>query len=231
MRTGFFVEKDVYAFSRCADCAFVFLDPMPAADVLARQYTGDDGSISAEHYPKAESRFRRARIKVACFSRYIRGRDVLDIGCGGGFMVEAMRRRGARATGIDINAQAIAYAAQHYPECVFLCEDLAAFARRAQMFDFVYSSEVMEHLSDINGFMAELARVTRRGAFVYITTPDIGHWRVPVDVTQWDVFSSPVHVQFFNARNIRILFARHGFDVRRKFFKLKPGLQVLAERR
>ena len=156
---------------------------MPDAAELARQYTAEDGAIDAGAYPKAASRFRRARIKALRFVRYIRGRDAIDIGCCCGFMVEAMRRVGARAAGLDINPQAITYAERHSPENHFFCGDVAAFEGRDLAFDFVYSSEVIEHVPDVARYTALLARITRPGGHVYITTPDIGHWRVPDDVT------------------------------------------------
>ncbi len=226
--TGLFAEKDGYAYARCAACGFVFLDPMPDAAALAGQYAGE--AISAEAYPKAASRFRRARVKALRFVRYIRGNETIDLGCGGGFMVEAMRRLGARATGVDVNPGAIAYASRRFAHNRFYCDDLAAFEGRGLAFDFVYASEVMEHLPDIGAFMRLIARITRPGGHVYVTTPDIGHWRVPDDVTEWDMFSPPMHVQFFNRRCLGVLFERHGFRVRRRFFKLKPGLQILARR-
>lgn len=229
-RTGAFAEKDCYTYMRCAACGFVFLDPMPSTAELAQLYMAEDGAIDADTYPKATSRFRRARIKARRFVRYIRGRDAIDIGCGGGFMVEAMRRVGARATGLDINPQAIAYAERQFPENHFFCEDVATFEGRDLAFDFVYSSEVIEHVPDAAHYMALLARITRPGGHVYITTPDIGHWRVPGDVTRWDMFSPPIHVQFFNRRCLGLLFERHDFRVRRRFIKLKPGLQILAVR-
>lgn len=229
-RIGAFAEKDGYAYARCAACGFVFLEPMPDAAELARQYTAEDGDIDADAYPKAASRFRRARIKALRFARYIRGGDAIDIGCGGGFMVEAMRRVGVRAVGLDINPRAIAYAERHFPENRFFCEDVAAFEGRDLAFDFVYSSEVIEHVPDAARYTALLARITKPGGHVYITTPDIGHWRVPGDVTRWDMFSPPTHVQFFNRRCLALLLERHGFRVRRRFIKLKPGLQILAVR-
>lgn len=229
--TGAYAEKDGYAYARCADCGFVFLEPMPAAETLAALYGGGGGgAISETSYPKSRSRFRRARIRAWRHGRYLAGRDALDIGCGGGFVVEAMRRRGARASGLDIDPQAIAYAARSFPECRFTCEDLAVFAERGLAFDFIHCSEVIEHVADIAGFMAALARIARPGARLYVTTPDIGHWRVPGDVTAWNMFSPPTHLQFFTRRAIAILFERHGFRLRRVYFKLKPGLQVLAER-
>ena len=141
-----------------------------------------------------------------------------------------MRRRGARASGLDIAPQAIAYATRSFPEYRFYCEDMAVFAERGLAFDFIHCSEVIEHVADIAGFMAALARITRPGAQLYVITPDIGHWRVPGDVTAWNMFSPPTHLQFFTRRAIAILFERHGFRLRRVYLKLKPGLQVLAER-
>ncbi len=175
--TGFFAEKDGYEYARCAACGFVFLDPMPDAAALAGQYAG--AAIGAEAYPKAASRFRRARVKALRLVRYVRGNETIDLGCGGGFMVEAMRRLGARATGVDVNPGAIAYASRRFAHNRFYCDDLAAFDGRGLAFDFVYASEVMEHLPDIDAFMGLIARITRPGGHVYVTTPDIGHWRVP----------------------------------------------------
>ena len=228
---GFFAEKDGYRFSRCGDCGFVFLDPMPSGDDLADQYTRDDGAVTQTWYPKARSRMRRSMVKAIRFSPYLWRKDVIDIGCGGGFMVEAMRRCGARAVGVDISRQAIAYARHNYPKNRFFDEDLADFARHGLMFDFIYASEVMEHLPGVDGFMSLLSRIARPGARVYITTPDIAHRRVPATVTEWDLFCPPHHVQFFSETAIRALFARYGFRVRHKYFKIKPGLQILAQRR
>lgn len=83
------MRKDGYQFARCGHCGFVYLDPMPSSQALAALYDGGaGGGITAEAYPKAESRLRRARVRAFRFWRHLRGRDVLDIGCGGGFMVE-----------------------------------------------------------------------------------------------------------------------------------------------
>lgn len=225
-----YAAKDGYRFVRCGGCGFVYLDPMPSPRTLAALYGGDAGEISAERYPKAASRMRRARIKALRFARYFRGGKALDIGCGGGFVVEAMRRRGAWAAGLDIDARAIAYARGHFPDCAFFCEDFATFAARGLVFDFVYCSEVIEHLPDLDGFMRLLAGALRPGGRVFLTTPDIGHRRVPADVTAWDMFSPPRHVQFFDVQTIRILFARYGFEILRRYPNRKPGLQVLARR-
>lgn len=226
----FLGAKNGFTLFRCGACGFLYLDPMPAAEDFDRLYGGDEGT-AIESYPKAASRRRRGFIKAAKYLRYIRGRDVLDVGCGGGFVVEAMRRVGARAAGIDPHAPSIEYARRAFPACEFHCgvaEDLQASGRK---FDFLYCSEVIEHVPDAEGFTAALARLCRPGGYLFVTTPDIGHWRVPKDLISWDLVDPPQHVRYFTIESLRMLLERHGFALRRKIFKVKPGLQVLAERR
>jgi len=225
-----FATKGGYGLARCADCGFVFVDPMPTPEELAEIYGGEAATASETHYPKARSRYRRAMVKGVRFARYAWRRDAIDIGCGGGFVVEALRRAGARAVGLDISPQSLAYARRRFPRNEFFCETLETFAGRGRQFDFIHASEVLEHVPDVNAFAAALARIARPGARVFITTPDIGHRRVPPDPVSWSVVAPPYHVQYFNRANIGVLFGRHGFRVRRRYFKLQPGLQVLLER-
>jgi len=226
---GSFARKNGYALSRCAACGFLFVDPVPTPADLARLYRAEAG-ITADSYPKASSRFRRAFIKAVKFARYIRGRDAIDVGCGGGFVAEAMRRVGARAMGLDISERAIAYARRRFPACEFACGTLEDFQKTGRSFDFVYCSEVIEHVADADAFVAALARICRPGGRLFVTTPDIGHWRVPKDLVSWSLVDPPRHVRYFNAESLGLLLGRHGFALRRKIFKHKPGLQVLAER-
>lgn len=220
-----FAEKDGYAFQRCGECRFVFLDPMPADDELAAIY--NSGSEAPSCFTKHASRVRRAHLKLPRFFRYIVGKDVLDLGCGGGIMVAALGRVARRAVGLDISAQAIELARSTYPKHTFIAEHFRDASLNADSFDFVHASEIIEHVNDLDAFMSLLRNITRTGGHVYITTPDIGHSRVPPEVRDWDVFSPPRHLQFFERSTLTRVFAKYGFEARRKYFDAKPGLQML----
>lgn len=206
---------------------------MPSPEFLAAQYGADDNPISKPRYPfdKPGVRLRRAMVKAARLSRHIWRKDVIDLGCGGGFMVEAMRRLGARAAGLDIDRQAIAYAATRFTKCQFFCETLEEFERRDPRFDLVYSSQVLEHVPDIEDFVMRWSRITRPGGLAFIKTPDRGEWPRAADFLSAKLPEPPGHVQFLNKTNLRILFEKHGFEVRKIFFTTKPSLQLLARRR
>ena len=95
----------------------------------------------------------------------------------------------------------IDYARRHYPANEFHCgtvEDLAATA--PDPFDLVYTSEVIEHVPQVRSFCEHISNLLRLGGVLYITTPDITHWRRPRDVRQWDGFGPPAHLIYFNPK-------------------------------
>ena len=230
MQTGSFATKGQYSLSRCGECTLAYAHPRPSRNDVFALYTRDSSSISELHFPKAKAKLRHAMLRAARLSRYVWGRDAIDIGCGGGFMVEAMRRFRARAVGLDINAKRIAFASRNFPGNRFFCENLEEFPRHEMKFDFIFSSQVLEHVHDFDDFMGALGRISRPGGFVYLKTPDRDHWRVRQDLASEDTSSPPISIQFFNKASIRILLERHGFEVKKVFFKVKPTLHVLAQR-
>lgn len=218
---------DGYQFVRCEDCEFVFTHPMPPQEVLNKLYT-DDAVTTETFYPKSSSRRRRAFFQAWRLRKYVKGgKRANDIGCGGGFLVEGLRLMGADAHGFDINEQSISYARARFPKCRFFVNSYDQLVAIEEPFDFVYSSEVIEHVGDLDVYMSLLAKLTREGGFVYITTPDMGSPNRPANVLDWDPFGPPQHIQYFNEANLCILFERYGFSFVRKLPDKKTGLKVV----
>ena len=221
-------------FYRCPSCRLVFMHPMPTADEIVDMYSRSESAGTSVYFEKIESKMRRARGRVTQIVRRLghapAGRSFLDVGCSGGFTVEAARESGFRAHGIDLDAEAIAWARQHYPANAYSVVRVEKFQPEGGGFDVVYCSEVIEHVPDVNCFVAALARVIAPGGLLYLTTPDIGHWRRPRNLLKWDVFTPPRHCIFFSAGNLKRLLARHGLEIRSRRVAFKPGLKVFAER-
>lgn len=102
------------------------------------------------------------------------GRDVLDLGCAGGFMAEALDDRGAAVTGIDPAANAIAAAHSHSEQAgrsirydVGVGEGLPY---DDASFDAVVCVDVLEHVQDLSRVLAEVTRCLRPdGVFLFDT--------------------------------------------------------------
>jgi len=227
--TGFLAEKNGYSFSRCNVCDFIFLDPMPAQEELNIQYT-DKNKEAEPTYNKAGSRLRRAWVKLPRFFPYAWTKNTLDLGCGGGFIAHVLSMVAKTSTGIDINANAVAYARSRFPRPVFLCKSFTELLESDKQYDFIYSLEVIEHVSNVNLFLSVLQYLAAPQAHIYITTPDSGHPKVPRNISQWDVFTPPIHVQFFSKKTAGILFERYGFRIVKFYKNKKPGLIFLARK-
>ncbi len=96
-----------------------------------------------------------------------RGLDVLDLGCGGGFMAEPLARRGASVVGVDPCRQAVVAAARHARATGLTIDyrvgrgEALPLATRAV--DVVVCVDVLEHVDDLGRVLAEIRRVLRAG--------------------------------------------------------------------
>jgi len=114
--------------------------------------------------------------RLSWFDRHIAwaGKAVLDLGCAGGFMAEALDARGARVTGIDPAAAAIAAARSHAAQTGRTIRyDVGAgeaLPYDAAAFDAVVCVDVLEHVQDLHRVLAEAARVLRPGGLFLFDT-------------------------------------------------------------
>lgn len=116
-------------------------------------------------------------LRLAWIERHapLAGRDVLDVGCGGGILAEAMAQRGARVTGIDLADQPLRVAELHLLESRAAvryerasAEDYAA--SHAAAFDVLTCLEMLEHVPDPASAVAACARLLRPGGRAFFST-------------------------------------------------------------
>ncbi|MGJ8597242.1 bifunctional 2-polyprenyl-6-hydroxyphenol methylase/3-demethylubiquinol 3-O-methyltransferase UbiG [Sulfitobacter sp.] len=100
------------------------------------------------------------------------GKAVLDLGCAGGFMAEALDDRGAQVTGIDPAADAIKAARTHAADRN-ITYDIGvgeALPYVDGQFDAVVCVDVLEHVKDLNKVLAEISRVLKPGGMFLFDT-------------------------------------------------------------
>jgi hypothetical protein len=104
------------------------------------------------------------------------------------------------------------------------------FAKTSKGFNVVYCSEVIEHVTDLNAFVGAMAQLMNPGGVLYLTTPDISHWRRPKRLESWDGFGPPGHCVYFSPGNLTQLLANHGLKVFHRQFAWKPGIKLFARK-
>ena len=105
----------------------------------------------------------------------LKGKTVLDVGCGGGILSESMAERGAKVTGIDLGEKALKVAQLHSLERgVAVDYQLISVEKLAEQqptsFDVVTCLEMLEHVPDPASVVAACAKLVKPGGQVFFST-------------------------------------------------------------
>lgn len=103
------------------------------------------------------------------------GKRVLDVGCGGGILAEAMAQRGARVTGIDLSTKPLRVAQLHALESGVTVDyrETSAEALAGESpatFDVVTCMEMLEHVPDPASTVSACSTLARPGGWVFFST-------------------------------------------------------------
>lgn len=147
------------------------LDPEEVARfaALAADWWDPDGTSRTLHdINGCRTEFIAARAMLA-------GRRVLDVGCGGGLLSEALAARGAVVTGIDAAASLVAVASAHAAEGGHAITYLAMTAEEHVVpddgrYDVVVCMELLEHVPDPAALVHALGRLVRPGGDIFLST-------------------------------------------------------------
>lgn len=105
----------------------------------------------------------------------IAGKQVIDVGCGGGILAESMADKGAQVTGIDLSDKALKVAKLHLLESGKQVEYLAVAAeamavQRSATYDVVTCMEMLEHVPEPASTVAACAELCKPGGWLFFST-------------------------------------------------------------
>lgn len=160
-----------------------------------------------------------------------KGLKILDVGCGGGLISEPMAKLGADVTGIDASEKNIKVAQLHSEKSALkidyqqsLVEDFSADNK--EKFDVVLALEVIEHVADVEEFVANLAKLVKKDGIIFIATLNrtikslltakigaeyILRW-LEVGTHDWNKFLKPSEIEAFASKNDLALKELCGFS-------------------
>jgi SAM-dependent methyltransferase len=160
--------------------------------------------IPAENYW-----FRRHEAAYDALTPFCRGAVVLEAGCGEGYGADRIAAVARAVVGLDYDATATAHVAGTYPRVKAVRGNLAGLPFAAGAFDVVASLQVIEHLWDQPGFLAECARVLRPAGTLLLSTPNRLTFAPPNRPL------NPFHHRELSPAELRELLTDGGFEVSR----------------
>jgi SAM-dependent methyltransferase len=141
------------------------------------------------------------------------GNTVVDVGSGEGFGANILADHAAHSIALELDEPTCRHAHYTYPHVTSVCANVIALPLATASVDVAVTLQVMEHVWDVPGYLAELRRVCR-GTLALSTpnrpvfSPGLGRFEKPVN---------PFHVEEFDAEQVSEACSAAGFDDVRMF--------------
>ncbi len=209
---------------RCPSCALEFQAPPNAPDEIAGFYPpGYWVGIPRDESPldvfsRATEGYRRLVLHDhAHFVRHIveeqksRGhwRGLLDVGCGDGSVLSALRVR--PAAGLDWSSEAVqAVRARGFPA---VRGELERSPFRAGAFSLVTMFHYLEHVSPARPSLEAVRRLLTPDGRLVVQVPNVDSWQCALLRSRWAGYDPPRHLIHYSTTTLRHTLVRHGFEV------------------
>ncbi len=156
---------------------------------------------------------------------------VLEVGCGDGVMIFDLQKTGLleekSLTAIDISKANIRFVQKRFPNYKFVVADAQVLPFKNNVFDFVYSWMVIEHVENPEKMVAEIARVLKKGRSCYVSSIMKKPWAIYFYRKNGEFVLDPTHInEFKSEEEFKNLFLKNGLKLL-KFVKEKRRYSLL----
>jgi 2-polyprenyl-6-hydroxyphenyl methylase / 3-demethylubiquinone-9 3-methyltransferase len=183
-----------------------------------RWYAANDDPVALL---RAESRLRNPWVVERIRHEHGAAGQVLDVGCGAGFLSNHLAREGFEVTGLDASQASLDVAARHdvTGKVSYVHGDALELPFAAASFDVVCAMDFLEHVEDPASVVAEIARVLKPGGVFFFHTfnKNALAWLVVIKGVEWFVKNTPKHMHvlrlFIKPSELSRMCAENGMSV------------------
>lgn len=168
--------------------------------------------------------------------RDISPKRILDVGSASGWFLSELAKQypDSAGEGVDVYEPAIAYAKKHYPRISFRKADAHKLPFKDESFDLVICTEVLEHVINPQGVIAEIKRVLKKDGIAIIEM-DSGNLLFQIIWYWWTNMRRGVwrdaHIHAFNAKKLEDMLHTSGLSIiSKKTFNYSMAVAFLLKK-
>jgi SAM-dependent methyltransferase len=206
-----------YSYAECGFCGHLTMCPMPSADEITSFYDATYYGLGERKFPLVLDAVRglllaqRTRVST---TEMTAPADVLDVGCGDGRYLKAMRNLGHRIHGIEIQGPAYDRASR-IDGIRLRAPPLNEGTFPLTRFQLVTAWHVLEHVPDPMTLLESIGRVLAPDGRLVVEVPNTWSWHGRLTGTNSFNLDPPRHLHQFTQRSLTLLLGRAGYDVER----------------
>lgn len=197
------------ALQRCQTCGFAWTASKSAKleDLYRESYFRGDGY--EDYFQPAARRFEAGR-RLRWLLRVEPVRSLVEAGCAAGFFIEAARRAGIDARGVEMSTSIAAYARDQLGQPVHI----GSFETTAQpAVEAVCAFHVLEHVEDPHTFLRAAWRALQPGGVLALEVPNLASGAAARLGVEWAGLQPEFHRWHFSPGSLTRMVESHGFAV------------------
>jgi SAM-dependent methyltransferase len=211
-------DDPVYAghhIAACTACGLRSSYPMPDREELRRWYADGRGVPDDTHDasgPRAVWHRTHDRYMVGLVGKFAPTGTLVDVGAGSGRFVRAARELGRWSIiATELAEDSVSRLKREGFDARLGNLDEVGIADHSV--DVVWASHVMEHVPDVEGFLASVRRVLKPDGHIAALVPSEESLRARLKLSSWHFVNPPGHLWAFRPATFRKILERNGFDV------------------
>jgi SAM-dependent methyltransferase len=203
-----------YIIERCQGCGLGITSPFPehGERVAVNQETyllEKRINTYFSRYMYFKKRYRRQIRNIHFFKS--RGK-LLDIGCNIGLFLNEARMAGFDTTGVELNNACAEYARTHF-ELEVHSDYLNNIAFEATSFEVVTLYDVLEHIPDLRGILADIRKILAPNGLLVVQSPNLDSLMAELAKSTWSWLSPPDHLFHFTPGSLCSLIEQSGYSI------------------
>ena len=218
------VSGENFSIAECDNCSLRFTQDVPDAASISPYYKSENyishtntskGLINRLYQSVRKRTLKQKRRLIETATRITKG-NLLDVGSGTGAFAAAMKVAGWQVTGLEPDADARAVGKQSYN---IELEDISNFYKLpANSYDAITMWHVLEHVHDLQGYIAKLKSLLKENGKLFIAVPNYMSKDAAIYREHWAAYDVPRHLYHFSPKAMQVLLEKHGL----KLLQYKP---------
>lgn len=214
----FTFSKESFTVQACKNCGFRFTNPIPTEDTIGSYYGADNYMSHATQSRKGLMPFVYKRVrnmnlnnKLRLVKKHAKGKNLMDIGAGNGFFLNACQIEKYIVQGLEPDSRAREVAKKDFG--LDLKEPSHISNLESNSVDVITMWHVLEHVYHLKRDIAEYKRVLAEDGVLILALPNIDSYDSNYYKEYWDGLDLPLHLYHFSPKDVSNLFEQFDMEV------------------
>ena len=199
-----------FTIVKCMACGTVYLSPAPEQKEFEKcypekYYTRASGNVrvTEAHKLSLEKGFL---YRADIMERFVKIGKMLDVGCGDGYFIAFLRKRGWDSWGAEISEAACRHAINELllEKDKVLCGDFLKISLPGNCFDLITLFDVLEHMPDPATVLKRCSELLKPGGGIFIQVPNFNSAGRRIFGKYWIHIDAPRHLIHFTPASLRL---------------------------